>query len=81
MTIQTISQKVVQLETAADKKNKVKPKKLLVESVKRGLRFLWKDLTKPHLVWVKLIFFLQSASLVALYPYLVSIIYVFITKY
>jgi hypothetical protein len=47
-------------------------KKTFMESLKRGLRFLWKDMTKKHLLWVKIIFFLQSASLVTLYPYLVS---------
>ena len=45
--------------------------KKVVEKLKRGLQFLWKDLTKKHLLWVKIIFFLQSASLVTLYPYLV----------
>ena len=28
------------------------------------------DLRKPELIWVKIIFFLQSASLVTLYPYI-----------
>ena len=32
---------------------------------------MWEDLTKSHLIWIKLIFFFQSASLVVLYPYLV----------
>ena len=45
--------------------------KKVVEKLKGGLKFLWKDLTKQHLLWVKIIFFLQSASLVTLYPYLV----------
>ena len=45
--------------------------KKVIETGKRGLNFLWKDLTKTHLIWVKIIFFLQSASLVTLYPYLV----------
>ena len=34
-------------------------------------RWIWEDLSKPHLIWIKLIFFFQSASLVVLYPYLV----------
>merc|ERR1719433_2256697 len=38
--------------------------------MKRGLSFVWKDLRKTHLIWVKVVFFLQSASLVTLYPYL-----------
>ena len=42
-----------------------------LEAIKSGLHFLWEDLTTPHLLWVKIIFFLQSASLVTLYPYLV----------
>ena len=44
-----------------------------IETVKRGLRFVWKDFRTCHLIWVKVAFFLQSASLVTLYPYLVSI--------
>ena len=28
-------------------------------------------MSKTHLIWIKLIFFFQSASLVVLYPYLV----------
>ena len=44
-----------------------------IETVKRGLRFVWKDFKSCHLIWVKVAFFLQSASLVTLYPYLVSI--------
>ena len=42
-----------------------------LETIKRGLNFVWKDLRKTHLIWVKVVFFLQSASLVTLYPYLV----------
>ena len=34
-------------------------------------RWVLSDLTKSHLIWIKLIFFFQSASLVVLYPYLV----------
>ena len=34
-------------------------------------KWMWEDLTKSHLIWIKLIFFFQSASLVVLYPYLV----------
>ena len=29
-----------------------------------------RDMRQPHLAWVKVVFFLQSASLVSLYPYL-----------
>ena len=43
-----------------------------LEIIKKFLRFLKKDFTKKHLLWVKVVFFLQSASLVTLYPYLVS---------
>ena len=43
-----------------------------IENIKRGLKFVWKDLRKQHLIWVKVVFFLQSASLVTLYPYLVN---------
>ena len=38
--------------------------------LRSGLRWLWKDLRSPHLIWLKVIFLLQSASLVTLYPYL-----------
>jgi MFS family permease len=31
---------------------------------------MWNDMKRKDLVWVKLIFFLQSAGLVVLYPYL-----------
>jgi len=37
----------------------------------KGSRWIWKDLRQGHLVWLKLIFFFQSASMVVLYPYLV----------
>lgn len=37
----------------------------------QGSKWLWKDLKQPHLFWVKVIFMLQSASLVTLYPYLI----------
>ena len=33
--------------------------------------WFWNDLSKTHLLWIKLIFFFQSGSLVVLYPYLV----------
>ena len=36
----------------------------------RGLGWFWKDMRKSHLLWVKVIFLFQSASLVSLYPYL-----------
>ena len=35
------------------------------------LSWFWGDMAKTHLIWIKLIFFFQSASLVVLYPYLV----------
>ena len=47
----------------------------LVEATKKSIRFLKKDFTRKHLLWVKVVFFLQSASLVTLYPYLVSFKY------
>jgi len=34
-------------------------------------KWILDDLSKSHLIWIKLIFFFQSASLVVLYPYLV----------
>ena len=77
-TIETVSKKIdVQTnenrntEQPTENNDTVLIKKV-IEKVKCGLRFLWKDLTKTHLLWVKIIFFLQSASLVTLYPYLVS---------
>ena len=47
----------------------------LLEVTKKSIRFLKEDFTKQHLLWVKVVFFLQSASLVTLYPYLVSLPY------
>ena len=35
-----------------------------------GFQWFINDMKKGHLVWVKMIFFFQSASLVTLYPYL-----------
>ena len=35
-----------------------------------GLQWFWRDMRKRHLLWVKVIFLFQSASLVSLYPYL-----------
>ena len=35
-----------------------------------GIKWILDDVRKPTLMWVKIIFFLQSASLVTLYPYL-----------
>merc|ERR1712088_1045664 len=75
-TIETVSKKIdVQTnenrntEQPTENNETVLIKKV-IEKVKCGLRFLWEDLTKTHLLWVKIIFFLQSASLVTLYPYL-----------
>ena len=45
--------------------------KRLCYKARKGARWLWKDLKKPHLLWVKIVFMLQSASLVTLYPYLI----------
>ena len=36
----------------------------------KGLGWFWRDMRKSHLLWVKIIFLFQSASLVSLYPYL-----------
>jgi len=33
--------------------------------------WFWRDMMKTHLIWIKMIFFFQSGSLVVLYPYLV----------
>ena len=38
--------------------------------VKKKLVSMLNDLRKTHLIWVKIVFLLQSASLVTLYPYL-----------
>ena len=45
--------------------------KHLCHKIRQGSQWLWKDLKQPHLLWVKIIFMLQSASLVTLYPYLI----------
>ena len=44
---------------------------VLATRLRKMRKWMWEDLTKSHLVWIKLIFFFQSASLVVLYPYLV----------
>lgn len=40
------------------------------KKIQGGCHWFWKDMKKRHLLWVKVIFLFQSASLVALYPYL-----------
>ena len=42
----------------------------IFHALKSGLRWIWEDIRKPELIWVKVIFLFQSASLVTLYPYL-----------
>lgn len=37
---------------------------------KNRLEWFWHDMKQKHLMWIKAIFFLQSASLVTLFPYL-----------
>jgi len=75
-TLETVSKKIEDQTLDSTKnqepieKNDIVLIKKVIEKLKRGLHFLWKDLTKKHLLWVKIIFFLQSASLVTLYPYL-----------
>ncbi len=64
---------VKESEPSSQPRTKVVSK--LMEILSNGFGFVWKDLTKKHLLWVKIIFFLQSASLVALYPYLVRTIF------
>lgn len=64
-TMSTISKTIA--EDSTSKKSLIKHG---LETMKRGLNFVWKDLRKTHLIWVKVVFFLQSASLVTLYPYL-----------
>lgn len=44
--------------------------KSATEKVENGLAWIWEDMKKKHLIWVKIIFLFQSASLVTLYPYL-----------
>ena len=65
MAIATISGKIQESTEAVENK--------VAQAVKHGLKFVWSDMTKKHLLWVKVVFFLQSASLVTLYPYLVRI--------
>jgi len=65
-TMSTVSKTIAE-DNSTSKKNLVKHG---LETMKRGLNFVWKDLRKTHLIWVKVVFFLQSASLVTLYPYL-----------
>lgn len=60
------------MEEDGKKKPKSKRKVItkIMENCQGALKFLWQDLRKPHLIWVKAIFFFQTASLVTLYPYL-----------
>ena len=69
----TISKTIAE-DSTSKKKNLLKHG---LETIKRGLNFVWKDLRKTHLIWVKVVFFLQSASLVTLYPYLVYYFFCF----
>ena len=73
----TISKTIAE-DSTTKKKNLLKHG---LETMKRGLNFVWKDLRKTHLIWVKVVFFLQSASLVTLYPYLVYYFFVFICNH
>ena len=73
----TISKTIAE-DSTTKKKNLLKHG---LETMKRGLNFVWKDLRKTHLIWVKVVFFLQSASLVTLYPYLVYYFFVFIRNH
>ena len=60
-------------KTKTNKKYNEKTKcvlKLARERATKGLGWFWKDMRKSHLLWVKIIFLFQSASLVSLYPYL-----------
>merc|ERR1711884_539899 len=43
----------------------------LQEKSSKLKNWFWRDMMKTHLIWIKLIFFFQSGSLVVLYPYLV----------
>ena len=63
------------LPTISEKFNINNLAESLLEVTKKSIRFLKEDFTKQHLLWVKVVFFLQSASLVTLYPYLVSLPY------
>ncbi len=38
--------------------------------LKRGWRWFYSDMRRGRLAWVKIVFFLQTAGLVTLYPYL-----------
>ena len=64
-------EQVTNTEPISNKKEKVK---LWIRSaskkVEKGLKWIWEDVKKKHLIWVKIIFLFQSASLVTLYPYL-----------
>ncbi len=40
------------------------------DKAKEGCKWISKDMKTERLIWVKIIFFFQSASLVTLYPYL-----------
>ena len=60
-------------KTKTTSKYREKTKSLLRGARRRagkGLGWFWRDMRKSHLLWVKVIFLFQSASLVSLYPYL-----------
>ena len=60
-------------KTKTTSKYREKTKSLLRGARRRagkGLGWFWRDMRKSHLLWVKIIFLFQSASLVSLYPYL-----------
>ena len=60
-------------KTKTTSKYREKTKSLLRGAGRRagkGLGWFWRDMRKSHLLWVKVIFLFQSASLVSLYPYL-----------
>ena len=60
-------------KTKTTSKYREKTKSLMKGARRRagkGLGWFWRDMRKSHLLWVKVIFLFQSASLVSLYPYL-----------
>ena len=44
-------------------------RRTFIKKCSQGLKWILDDVKNPNLIWVKVIFFLQSASLVSLYPY------------
>lgn len=62
--------KEVELKVEMEEIDLLEQKSAKESRIKRGLDFFWSDFRRGRLAWVKVVFFLQTAGLVTLYPYL-----------